>query len=99
MGEEYAYDWGANERMEVSFQERLSRRGLRSSRLCDSSAFITEDGRIDTTSKTSGTEIGVCANPVVVDGLIGVQLLDISKSVRSWYVDNSEKRLTTREYR
>ena len=64
--------------MEVGLLERLGRSGLSGSRLSYRCAFVAKNGRVDTTSETSSTEVGVRTNPVVTNGLVCVQLKPVT---------------------
>ena len=44
------------------------------SRFCVSSAIIAEDSRVDAIRKSDVPEVRVSTNPVVIDGLVGVEL-------------------------
>ena len=60
--------------MQINLIQRFSRCLLHSRRLRDRCAFIPKDSRIDTAVEAFHTGVGVSTDPVVVDGLVGVEL-------------------------
>jgi len=55
--------------MQVRLEHGIRQRG-RSLRFCNWGAVVAKDSRIDSTLETHGSHIRVCADPVVVDGLV-----------------------------
>ena len=72
--EKNSYHRHRDERMQINLIQRLSRGLLHSCRFRDRCTFIPKDSRIDTAVETFHTSVGVSADPVVVDGLVGVEL-------------------------
>ena len=56
--------------MQVCLEHGIGRRG-RSLRFCNWGAVVAKDSRIYSTLEPDGSHIRVCADPVVVDRLIG----------------------------
>jgi hypothetical protein len=64
---------GVGEGVEVGLEQGGAVGRLGGSGVHVGSASITKDGGVKTTVESSGTDIGVCADPVVVYGLVGVE--------------------------
>jgi hypothetical protein len=59
--------------VKVSFEERGAVGRVRRDGVRVGSTDIAQNGRIETSSKSSATNVGVSTNPVVGDGLVGIQ--------------------------
>ena len=72
-GSERRSSWGSGvgERVQVGFVERVAIGRLGRSRVGVGGTDVPEDGRVDTASEALSTDVGVGANPVIGDGLVG----------------------------
>lgn len=60
--------------VEVCFEKRVARcRGSSRGRVLVGCTGVTKDSRVDTTGEGSTSTVGLGSNPVVVDGLVGVE--------------------------
>ena len=59
--------------MEIRLIERLDRYSLIRSRFGHRCTFVAKNGGVDTTNKAGSSKVGVSTNPVVGDGLVGIQ--------------------------
>ena len=64
---------GVGEGVEVGLKQRGAVGCLGGGGVRGGSASIAKDGRVETAVESSGTNVGVGADPVVVDGLVGVE--------------------------
>lgn len=60
------------ERMEVSLDQWVADGGNRG-RIDIRSAPISKNGRVDTTIKALGTDVGLGTDPIITDGLVSVE--------------------------
>ena len=72
--EKNSYHRHRHQRMKIDLIQRFSRSLLHSRRLRDRCTFIPKDSRIDTAVEAFHTSVGVSTDPIVVDGLVGVEL-------------------------
>ena len=90
-----AYHRHRSERVKVCLNERVAqRRRSGSGGLSVGSPVIAEDGRVDSIREADVTEVGVGADPVVIDSLVGGEL---KRKFRRRSMQLSSNKHTTKE--
>ena len=79
--EKSTYHRHRHQRMQIDLIQRFSRGLLHSRRFRNRCTFIPKDSRIDTAVEAFHTGVGVSTDPVVVDGLVGVELCDVKSEL------------------
>ena len=72
--EKNTYHRHRHQRMQINLIQRFSRGLLYSRRFRNRCTFVPKYSRMDTAVEAFHTSVGVSADPVVVDGLVGVEL-------------------------
>ena len=90
-----AYHRHRRQRMKVRLDQRIRELGRYSGRrLCQWCADIAQDSRVDAIREADVTEVGVGADPVVIDSLVGGEL---KRKFRRRSMQLSSNKHTTKE--